>query len=108
MTSNSPQVVITGVASGIGKETAQLMSSQGYHVIGVDRAPVEEFEGTFIQGDLSDTAGITAMADNIPKVAPEGIQGVANVAGVPGRAPVGVGAGVNGFGGRGVVRGLPA
>ena len=51
MTSTSPRIVITGVASGIGKETAQLMSSQGYEIIGVDRAPVEDFVGTFLQGD---------------------------------------------------------
>lgn len=106
MTSNSPQVVITGVASGIGKETAQLMSSQGYHVIGVDRALVEDFEGTFIQGDLSDTAGITEIADNIHKVAPEGIQGLANIAGVPGTAPVEVVLNINVFGVRDLIQAL--
>ena len=87
MTSNSPQIVITGVASGIGKETAQLLSSQGYHVIGVDRAPVEDFAGTFIQGDLSDPTGVNQIADKIRETAPAGIHGLANIAGVPGTAP---------------------
>lgn len=106
MTSNSPQVVITGVASGIGKETAQLMSSQGYHVIGVDRAPVENFGGTFIQGDLSDTAGINEIADSVRQAAPEGIQGLANIAGVPGTAPAEVVLNINVFGVRDLIQAL--
>lgn len=104
MTSNSPQIVITGVASGIGKETAQLMNSQGYHVIGVDRAPVEDFAGTFIQGDLAELEGINKIAENIRQTAPEGISGLANIAGVPGTAPAEVVLKINVFGVRELIQ----
>lgn len=103
MTSTSPRIVITGVASGIGKETAQLMSSQGYEVIGVDRAPVEDFVGTFIQGDLSNPAGIDAIAQQVREAAPEGIHGLANIAGVPGTAPAEVVLNINVFGVRDLI-----
>ena len=104
MTSNSPQIVITGVASGIGKETAQLLSSQGYHVIGVDRAPVEDFAGTFIQGDLSDPTGVNQIADKIRETDPAGIHGLANIAGVPGTAPTEVVLNINVFGVRDLIQ----
>ncbi len=98
MKSTNPQIVITGVASGIGKATADLMRSQGYDIIGVDRAQVEDFAGTFIQGDLSDQAGIDRIAEQVAQAAPQGIQGLANIAGVPGTAPTEVVLNINVFG----------
>lgn len=100
------QIVITGVASGIGKEAAAVLSSQGYGVIGVDRTEVTNFHGTFIQGDLSDLAGIEHIAEQVAAVAPEGIRGLANVAGVPGTAPAEVVLNINVFGTRDLTRAL--
>ena len=98
MTSTSPKVVVTGVASGIGKETAQVLRSHGYEIIGVDRAAVENFDGVFFQGDLSTKVGINRIAQGIAQAAPEGIQGLANIAGVPGTAPTEIVLNVNVFG----------
>lgn len=106
MTSTSPRILITGVASGIGKETAQLMRSQGYDIIGVDRAPVDEFDGTFIQGDLSDPEGVTRIAEQVREAAPHGIHGLANIAGVPGTAPAEVVLNINVFGVRDLIHAL--
>ncbi|WP_022870423.1 SDR family oxidoreductase [Yaniella halotolerans] len=98
MSSTSPKLVVTGVASGIGKETANELRSQGYEILGVDRAAVENFEGTFIQGDLSTQDGIDGVVQSIAAAAPEGIQGLANIAGVPGTAPAEVVLNINVFG----------
>lgn len=47
--------LITGVAGGIGRATAQLFSSAGWRVIGVDRAPAADVNGGdhYIQVDVS-------------------------------------------------------
>jgi NAD(P)-dependent dehydrogenase (short-subunit alcohol dehydrogenase family) len=50
-------VLITGVAGGIGSATAQVFADAGWHVVGVDRRPVEDLPGVahFIQADISET-----------------------------------------------------
>lgn len=98
MTAANPKLVVTGVASGIGKETAQVLRSQGYDIIGVDRAGVENFDGSFIQGDLSTQAGIDLIAQRVTDIAPDGIHGLANIAGVPGTARAEVVLNINVFG----------
>jgi NAD(P)-dependent dehydrogenase (short-subunit alcohol dehydrogenase family) len=49
-------VLITGVAGGIGAATAQVFAEAGWHVVGVDRQPVEKLPGVdhFIQADISE------------------------------------------------------
>lgn len=78
--SQSQTLVITGVASGIGRETARLAVAAGHDVIGVDlHAPAEAF-GRFIAADLGDPAAIAALVDALPS----GIDALLNVAGVSG------------------------
>jgi NAD(P)-dependent dehydrogenase (short-subunit alcohol dehydrogenase family) len=49
-------VLITGVAGGIGSATAQTFSEAGWHVIGVDRRPLDSWPGVhhMLHGDLAD------------------------------------------------------
>ncbi len=49
-------VVITGVAGGIGRATAEAFDDAGWHVIGVDRREFGQGDcvHTFIQADISD------------------------------------------------------
>ena len=52
-------LVITGVAGGIGKATAEVFRERGWNVIGVDIQPAEYLEqkGDFVLADVSDSAG---------------------------------------------------
>ena len=68
-------IVVTGAASGIGAATAALLRERGEAVLGVDLA------GSDIDADLSHDAGRQAMAASIAERAPEGITGIAAVAG---------------------------
>lgn len=70
--------IVTGVASGIGAETARLLKSQGARVIGVDRTETD-IADAFYQADLGDPASIDALVAALP----EGADGLANIAGVP-------------------------
>jgi NAD(P)-dependent dehydrogenase (short-subunit alcohol dehydrogenase family) len=76
-------LVITGAASGIGAATAALARSQGAHVIGVDIAPAPSGTGPYIQADLADPASI----DHLVAQLPPGIDGLANIAGLPPTRP---------------------
>ncbi|WP_407460578.1 coniferyl-alcohol dehydrogenase [Xanthomonas campestris pv. raphani] len=77
-------IVVTGVASGIGAEVARLARFEGATVIGIDRTPVHMSLHGFHQADLSDPAAIDALVQALP----ERIDALANVAGVPGTAPL--------------------
>ncbi|AIR88843.1 coniferyl-alcohol dehydrogenase [Pseudomonas cremoricolorata] len=80
---NGKKLVITGVSSGIGEETARLARVQGAHVIGVDiNRPTVEVE-QFIQVDLSSQASIDSLFGQLP----DGIDGLANIAGLPPTQP---------------------
>jgi NAD(P)-dependent dehydrogenase (short-subunit alcohol dehydrogenase family) len=105
MTTNLP-IAVTGVSSGIGAATARLLSGQGATLIGIDRAVPASFEGRFIQADLSTPEGAREAAAQVAAAAPEGVQGLANIAGVPGTAPWRTVLGVNVYGLRELTRGL--
>lgn len=73
-------VAITGVASGIGRRTAELAAQMGADVIGIDRNPPAQETGAFLQGDLSSAQGVQALAQALP----DGIDALLNIAGVSG------------------------
>jgi NAD(P)-dependent dehydrogenase (short-subunit alcohol dehydrogenase family) len=64
---------------------------QGAHVIGVDRNDPMLTLDSFVKADLSDTAGIDAAVDQLPRE----IDALCNVAGVPGTAAADLVARVN-------------
>ncbi|MBJ7553548.1 coniferyl-alcohol dehydrogenase [Marinomonas spartinae] len=77
-------LVVTGVSSGIGADVARLASFHGAKVIGIDRhEPSLTLDG-FIQVDLSDMHAIDKAVMSLPV----GIDGLCNIAGVPGTASV--------------------
>jgi NAD(P)-dependent dehydrogenase (short-subunit alcohol dehydrogenase family) len=84
-------IVVTGVSSGIGSDTARLLRQQGARVIGLDRNdPMLTLDG-FVKADLSEQAAIDAALRQLP----ERVDGLANIAGVPGTASVDLVARVN-------------
>lgn len=106
MNQPNPPVVVTGAASGIGAATVALLRAQGTTVIGVDRSVPDAFDGEFVQGDLGTAEGIARTAEAIATLAPAGIGGLANIAGVPGTAPWRTVLNVNVFGVRDLTRAL--
>jgi len=95
-------IVITGVSSGIGSDTAKLLRQQGARVIGVDRNdPMLTLDG-FVKADLSTPAAIDAAIAQLP----ERIDALCNIAGVPGTSPVDLVAKVNYLGLRHLTLGL--
>jgi len=84
-------IVVTGVSSGIGAETARLLRHGGAHVIGLDRnEPMLTLDG-FIKVDLSEQAAVDAAVKQLP----ERIDALCNVAGVAGTSPASLVARVN-------------
>lgn len=75
-------VIVTGCASGIGAETTKVLKSRGAKVIGVDRNPSDNAD-EFYKADLSDPVSIDKLVDALPS----GLQGLANIAGLPPTAP---------------------
>ncbi|TMD97127.1 MAG: SDR family oxidoreductase [Chloroflexi bacterium] len=77
------RIVVTGAASGIGAALATALVAEGCEVLGIDRRP-DVPEGVVpVLCDLSDLAAVRRVADGIPGP----IDGLANIAGVPGTAP---------------------
>lgn len=76
-------IVVTGSASGIGLEVARQATAEGARVLGVDVIKRFDHVEEFYRADLGDPAAIDALVD----VLPEGIDGLANVAGLPPTAP---------------------
>ena len=74
--------VVTGVASGIGAETSRVLRTKGAKVIGVDRTETDNAD-QFYKADLSDPSSI----DGLIAALPEGLDGLANLAGLPPTAP---------------------
>ena len=75
-------IVVTGVSSGIGQETAAELQRQGARVIGVDRNPSDGCD-EFHQVDLTDPAAIDQLVGTLPA----GVNGLCNIAGLPPTAP---------------------
>lgn len=73
-------IVITGVASGIGRRTAELAGQLGAEVIGIDRVEPAQVFGSFIAGDLGTPEGVEAVVAALPAR----LDALCNVAGVSG------------------------
>lgn len=76
-------IVVTGAASGIGEETARVVQAQGGRVLAVDRNDPKVAVDAFHRADLSDARSIAALI----RALPNGIDGLANIAGVPPTRP---------------------
>jgi NAD(P)-dependent dehydrogenase (short-subunit alcohol dehydrogenase family) len=76
-------VIVTGSASGIGLETARICTAMGATVLGVDATKRFDHVEEFYRADLSDPRTIDALID----VLPDGVDGLANIAGLPPTAP---------------------
>ncbi|MBX2884948.1 MAG: coniferyl-alcohol dehydrogenase [Granulosicoccus sp.] len=76
-------IVVTGCSSGIGKETARLIKKLGGDVLGVDVNKTEDHVDELYIADLSDRRTIKALIMALPT----GIDGIANIAGLPPTAP---------------------
>ena len=77
------RVVVTGSSSGIGLETARVLSEQGAEVLGVDVTKNFDHVEEFYRADLSDPSTIDALVD----VLPDDIDGLVNNAGLPPTQP---------------------
>lgn len=95
-------IVVTGVASGIGRRTAELASSLGADVYGIDVTKPDTIYGTFIEGDISSQTGV----DKIVALLPNGIDALCNVAGVSGTGGVAITLAINFFGLKALSEGL--
>jgi len=82
--------VVTGAASGIGKETAELLSSRGAKVLGVD------LKNADINVDLTTAAGRENLVAEAGRLGGGQIDGVLAIAGLA--APIPATVGVNFFG----------
>jgi NAD(P)-dependent dehydrogenase (short-subunit alcohol dehydrogenase family) len=78
------KIVVTGVASGIGKRTAELAAQLGADVIGIDVKKPDVPVGRFMEGDIGTAAGVAAIASALPG----GIDALCNVAGISGKAGI--------------------
>jgi NAD(P)-dependent dehydrogenase (short-subunit alcohol dehydrogenase family) len=76
-------IVVTGAASGIGAKTAALLAARGADVVSVDINRPPDPVGRFIQIDLSARASI----DQLIAALPDGLNGLANIAGLPPTRP---------------------
>jgi len=76
-------VLITGCASGIGRETAGLLRALGAQTVGVDINDGSDAVDEFHTGDLSSHQGVDALVAALPA----GLDGIANIAGLPPTAP---------------------
>ncbi len=89
-------VLVTGGTQGIGAATVRLLAQHGYHVLfsGRDRTLADELtkefpNTTFLEADLSDASGITALAEQAIAASEGCLAGLVNNAGVTARSSFG-------------------
>ncbi|NTG37234.1 SDR family oxidoreductase [Agrobacterium rhizogenes] len=70
--------VVTGIASGIGAATAEILREKGFRILGIDRAEVVVAD-CYLRADLSRADDIDALVANIDVP----IKALCNVAGLP-------------------------
>lgn len=76
-------IIVTGAASGIGAATAAMAQAHGANVVSVDINSPAKPIGRFIQADLADKGSIDRLLAELPS----GIDGLANIAGLPPTKP---------------------
>jgi len=79
MSLENKKIVVTGVASGIGAETAKTIKAQGATVIGVDINEPKVDIDQYVKVDLSEPSSIETAVGEIPG----GIDALCNIAGLP-------------------------
>ena len=81
------RIVVTGSSSGIGAETARILTQQGTgtSVLGVDLNERPEHLAEFYRADLSEKMSINELVKALPL--PPGIDGLVNNPGLPPRRP---------------------
>ncbi|MGR8925359.1 coniferyl-alcohol dehydrogenase [Rhizobium leguminosarum] len=87
----SKTFVLTGVSSGVGAATVDLLKSEGARIIGLDLKEPTSTVDRFVQCDLTHPDLIDEAVSRID----ETVHGLVNIAGVPGSLPVDVVAKVN-------------
>jgi NAD(P)-dependent dehydrogenase (short-subunit alcohol dehydrogenase family) len=75
-------IVVTGVSSGIGAETARLLRARGARVFGISRRDATMTLDGFVKADLSDPASVDDAVSQLP----QRVDALCNVAGIPGTA----------------------
>ncbi|MCQ1775329.1 coniferyl-alcohol dehydrogenase [Neorhizobium galegae] len=80
MTHENKTYVLTGVSSGVGAAVVADLSGRGAKIIGLDRVEPKGSVSTFFKCDLADPHQIDAAVQAIA----EPIDGLVNIAGVPG------------------------
>ncbi|MEM1142922.1 MAG: coniferyl-alcohol dehydrogenase [Pseudomonadota bacterium] len=83
MSLEAKTIVLTGASSGIGAATAEVLAKQGADIIALDIKPVESAAIQFHSVDLSDPDAIDRFVQELDSP----IDGLCNVAGVPGSLP---------------------
>lgn len=83
MSFKDKRIVVTGVSSGVGQATALALMNSGAYVIGLDVKAASDNANEFILCDLSNPSSIDEAVQQIKQP----INGLANIAGVPGSLP---------------------
>lgn len=83
------RLAVTGTSSGIGAAVGRLLAEEGASVVGVCRhTPPEEPNGGFVQCDLGELDSLDACRSRLT----DRVDGLANIAGLPGTSdPVTIG-----------------
>lgn len=71
--------VVTGASRGIGRAVAELLMDRGFTVTGVARQRPPDWPADFVEADLSNPAGVSAVVDRMNKLGP--LWALVNVAG---------------------------
>lgn len=77
------RILVTGSSSGIGAETAKVLTEQGASVLGVDLNESLENVAEFYAADLSEKGEVDSLVENLPS----GLDGLVNNAGLPPTRP---------------------
>ena len=80
----SKTYVLTGVSSGVGAAVAADLTARGAQIVGIDQVEPKANLAAFHRCDLADPAQIDATVGAIDGL----IDGLVNIAGVPGSAPL--------------------